>query len=934
MALDRVQTACCHANCPCFQRYTRWRKQGAEPEGTDLGGPVRSPFLPTRPGRARGRRASRGKYSHRPLGAALAATLAAALLSLTPGGADASAAPAADRDDAPAAVHGLKGDYFTQSAPGAFDFDELKATAVDPLIDFANLDSRLEQATGRADDATVRWTGKLTPATSGAYTFAMTGDNGFRLWIDGKPAIDHWVDDWDKEQTSPAVDLAAGHAYDIKIEYFEHIGGSNLHLNWIPPGGTKTPVPQSAFTLPDGFDYDGPTAASVRPDGRTLRLDFPQDLAAPPAAFTDHLDAVIGGARWPLGKARLDSGDPSRLLIALDEPVVGQGGQADLHYDGEGGLVTAQGKDIAAYWAGGTNESTYQLRTEWADDVSKDNALPEYPRPQLTRDKWRNLNGEWQFAAADKGDAPPVGKQLAEKILVPYPVESQLSGIERHEDRMWYRRTFTVPADWKIGSSRRLDLNFGAVDWQAEVYVNGKKVTAHKGGYDRFSVDITDALRPGRTQELIVGVYDPTDAEDGESPPIGKQRLDPSGIWYTASSGIWQTVWMEPVAADHADSLELTPDVPGSTVSVEAHGVRDGVPVTAIAYDGRREVGRASGTGDGPIKVPVPDAHLWSPDDPHLYDLKVTVGSGSRTDRIGSYFGMRSIGVEKVDGVPRTVLNGKPVFSMATLDQGFWPDGLHTAPTDEALAYDLKMHKAMGFNSVRKHIKVEPDRWFHWADKLGLMVWQDMPAMNTVEPSQPARAQYEREMKQMIDEHVSSPSVIMWVTFNEGWGQYDQARVADQAKAWDPTRLVNNMSGLNCCGAQDGGNGDVADAHGYPRAQLPAPDGRRALVSGEYGGLGLAVPGHAWPVQHTYVGVDQAAYTDDYLAELAHVRTLACQGGNGAVYTQISDVEGELNGLLTYDRKVVKPDVKRLAAAHRALIKDASDPASMPCGTS
>lgn len=322
------------------------------------------------------------------------------------------------------------------------------------------------------------------------------------------------------------------------------------------------------------------------------------------------------------------------------------------------------------------------------------------------------------------GEQPPVGRKLGEKILVPYPVESQLSGIERHEDRMWYRRTFTVPKNWKVGSAQRLRLNFGAVDWQSEVYVNGHKVTEHKGGYDKFSADVTDALRPGRTQELIVGVYDPTDAEDGENPPMGKQRLDPSGIWYTPSSGIWQTVWMEPVAADHADSLKLTPDVAGENVAVEVRGVRAGVPVTATAYDGRRKVGTVTGRTGSALKVPVPDPHLWSADDPHLYQLKVTVGS----DRVGSYFGMRSVAVEKVNGTPRTMLNGKPVFMMATLDQGFWPDGLHTAPTDEALAYDLKMHKAMGFNSVRKHIKVEPDRWFYWADKLGLMVWQDMPA--------------------------------------------------------------------------------------------------------------------------------------------------------------------------------------------------------------
>jgi len=538
----------------------------------------------------------------------------------------------------------------------------------------------------------------------------------------------------------------------------------------------------------------------------------------------------------------------------------------------------------------------------------------------LTRDAWQNLNGRWQFAAAEADEQPPVGRNLAERILVPYPVESQLSGLERHEDRMWYRRTFTVPADWRIGSGQRLQLNFGAVDWRSEVYVNGTKVAEHTGGYDKFSADITDALKPGRTQELIVGVYDPTDAADGENPPLGKQRLDPSGIWYTPSSGIWQTVWMEPVARDHVGSLKLTPDVSAGRLTVEAQGVRDGVPVTATAYDGKRKVATARGRTGGPLTLTIENPRLWSPDDPFLYGLKVTVGA----DRVGSYFGMRSIAVENVNGTPRTVLNGKPVFMMATLDQGFWPDGLHTAPTDEALAYDLRVHKRLGFNAVRKHIKVEPDRWFYWADRLGLMVWQDMPAMTAgVNPGPAARAEYEREMKQMIDQHISSPSVVMWVTFNEGWGQYDVGRIAAQAKAWDPTRLVDNQSGLNL--GADGDAGDIMDEHGYPSPALPPhPDGRRALVSGEYGGLGLAVPGHAWSVQQSYVDVDPATYTDDYLARLGEVRALACRGGNGAVYTQISDVEGELNGLLTYDRKVLKPDAERLGAAHRALIRDAS----------
>ncbi|MGW4977819.1 PA14 domain-containing protein [Streptomyces mirabilis] len=848
----------------------------------------------------------------------LALLLAAAL-----GAAGLASVPAAADD--PVAVHGLKGDYYTQSAPGAFDFHELKATGFDPQLDFDDLEPRLRFAAGQDNDVSVRWTGTLVPEKSGPTTFSIIGDNGFRLWLDGRPVIDHWVDDWDREQTSEPIDLTAGHTYDFKLEYFEHYGGSNLHLRWTEPGGAKVTIPQSAFLLPDGYDYDGALATTVQPDGRTLRLDFARELSAPPAAVVDHLQAVIGGAKWPLGAAELDPADPRSLLLTLKEPVVGNKtgtarGNAELRYDGAGGLAAGDGKAIGAFWSSGPNRSTYELRTKWADEVGPDNALPEYPRPQLTRDAWRNLNGRWQFAAATAGEQPPVGKTLGEHILVPYPVESQLSGVERHEDRMWYRRTFTVPADWHIGSGKRLLLNFGAVDWQSEVYVNGVRVAEHRGGYDRFGVDVTDALKPGRTQELIVGVYDPTDAASGENPPLGKQRLDPRGIWYTPTSGIWQTVWMEPVAPDHVDSLKLTPDVDGGRLTVEPKGVRDGLPVTATAYEGGRKVATATGRTGQPLTLKIAHPRLWSPDDPFLYDLRVSVGR----DRVGSYFGMRSISVEKVEGTPRTVLNGKPVFMMATLDQGFWPDGLYTAPTDEALAYDLRMHKEMGFNAVRKHIKVEPDRWFYWADRLGLLVWQDMPAMTAgVNPSAAARAEYEREMKLMIDQHIGSPSVVMWVTFNEGWGQYDEGRIADQAKAWDPTRLVNGMSGLNL--GADGGTGDIMDEHGYPSPALPpAPDGRRALVSGEYGGLGLAVPGHAWSVQQSYVDVDPSAYTDDYLARLAEVRALACRGSNGAVYTQISDVEGELNGLLTYDRKVVKPDVGRLRAAHEALIADAS----------
>lgn len=583
----------------------------------------------------------------RPFTHSLALLVAAVL-----GAAGLAAAPAATAAEDPE-IHGLKGEYYTQSAPGAFDFHELKATGFDPQLDFDNLEPRLRSATGRSDDVSVRWTGRIVPEKTGPTTFSIIGDNGFRLWVDGKIAIDHWVDDWDREQTGAPVELTAGKAYDIKIEYFEHYGGSNLHVRWTPPGGTKTAIPQSAFLLPAGYDYNGAIAATVLKDGRTLRLDFAQTLAAAPAGLTDHLDAVIGGATWPLGRARLDPANPRSLLVTLKEPVVGNKtgtarGAADVRYDGSGGLSGKDGNVVKAFWSSGANKSTYQLSTPWGEKVTPANAHREYPRPQLTRSDWKNLNGSWQFAAAKAGEQPPVGRKLAEKILVPYPVESQLSGIERHEDRMWYRRTFTVPSDWKIGSAKRLQLNFGAVDWRSEVYVNGTKVAEHKGGYDKFSADVTDALKPGRTQELIVGVYDPTDAASGENPPVGKQRLDPSGIWYTPSSGIWQTVWMEPVATDHVDSLKLTPDAAAGTLSVEPQGVRPGLAVTATAYDGKRKVATVSGRTGSPLTLKIKNPRLWSPDDPFLYDLKVSVGA----DRVNSYFGLRSITVENVNGTP------------------------------------------------------------------------------------------------------------------------------------------------------------------------------------------------------------------------------------------------------------------------------------------
>ncbi|MGH3759503.1 LamG-like jellyroll fold domain-containing protein [Actinophytocola sp.] len=578
---------------------------------------------------------------------------------------------------------------------------------------------------------------------------------------------------------------------------------------------------------------------------------------------------------------------------------------------------------------------TPPLSTPWTDQVGPDNALPEYPRPQLTRERWRNLNGVWEFAAADDLTTPPVGQSLGERILVPYPIESALSGIQRSEDRMWYRRTFDVPARWKAGkASERLVLHVGAVDYDATVWVNGTRVTTHRGGYDKFSVDITDALTGRGPQELIVGVEDLTDAT---WQPVGKQRRVPDrGIFYTGSSGIWQTVWLEPLSAKHITKLDMTPDLADGSLALTARTEGGDATVEAIAYDDGTEVGHVTGPANSPLRLPVPDAKLWSPDSPFLYDLRVSLVEGRKrtvVDRVGSYFGMREIGMRPgADGKLRMTLNGEILFHLATLDQGFWPDGIHTAPTDEALRFDLEQHKVMGFNGVRKHIKVEPDRWFYHADRLGLLVWQDMPSMKTSEERPPpdARAEFERQLHTMVDQHDNWTSVVAWVPFNEGWGEWDRTetgRIADEVKAQDPSRLVNAHSGVNCCASHgDSGRGDMIDHHAYVGPAQPVPDANRVAVDGEHGGFGLEVEDHMWFGEgHAYeMTPDSATLTRRYVENQRDVLSAAQSCGiSGAIYTQITDVEHEVNGFFTYDRQVEKMDFAQVRAVNEEIIAGA-----------
>jgi hypothetical protein len=588
------------------------------------------------------------------------------------------------------------------------------------------------------------------------------------------------------------------------------------------------------------------------------------------------------------------------------------------------------------------------LNTPWTSQALAGTPLPEYPRPQMTRPDWQNLNGEWQLRQSSTNDAPQFNTNLPERVNVPFPVESALSGVMRaandNRNYLFYRRTFTVPAGW---SGRRVQLNFGAVDWQTTVWVNGIQVGMHTGGYDAFTFDITPQLASG-TNELVLKVWDPTDSrQNGSLPPIGKQSKTPSAIFYTPSSGIWQTVWLEPTPASSISNADLTPNINANNlrVRVSTRGSVSGFSVQAEALNGGTVVGSATG-GFTDFTVPVPNARRWSPDDPFLYNLRITLrnASGATVDQTMHYFGMREISTGLVDGVLRPKLNGQFVFQMGTLDQGFWPDGLYTAPTDAALASDIQKHKDLGFNMVRKHIKVEPQRWFYHADRLGLLVWQDIPSLTAQDilPTDAQLAEFESEAAEIINEHRSSPAVIEYTAYNEGWGERalsDTRRVAQNMKNLDPTRLVNAHSGYSCCSSLgDPGNVDIDDWHVYVGPDSPVPSGTRIAVLGEFGAVGLRAPGHEYTPTGNFQAIEwqptSAALTDRYVGLLQGVQNLMLGKGLGAaVYTQITDVEGELNGFLTYDRQIVKMDQARVRAANQAVINASrSLPSNAPVG--
>lgn len=584
------------------------------------------------------------------------------------------------------------------------------------------------------------------------------------------------------------------------------------------------------------------------------------------------------------------------------------------------------------------------IMTRWVQDVRPDHVWQEYPRPTMVRPQWMNLNGLWSYAIRPASETE-IPTTWDGHILVPFPVESALSGVMKSvqpDQRLWYRREFEVPAEraWRGG---KVLLHFGAVDWEATVWVNRQMVGIHRGGYDPFSFDITPHLKAGQN-ELVVKVFDPTDTG---YQPRGKQVLRPHGIWYTAVTGIWQTVWLEPVPQAYVSRLEVLPRYDEGTIHLSLRLGGDAAQLrwrATCRYEGETTPGKLvslQAQGEAPanheIILKLGDAAQeisWSPDHPRLVDIiaELTNTQGEVLDRVQSYTAFRAITLERdSQGQLRIFLNHQPLFQFGPLDQGWWPDGLYTAPSDEALKYDIEITKRYGFNMIRKHVKVEPERWYYWADKLGILVWQDMPNGDQAAPWDPhgqhrgqelkreaeSAENYRREWKNIIDARRHHPCIVMWVPFNEGWGQFDTVSITQWTKQYDPERLVNCASGGN-----DFPVGDIYDVHRYPGPTLVPPTESRAGVLGEFGGLGLPVRGHTWQDEKNwgYRNFDSAeALTAAYQNLIHRLRPLIGQGLSAAVYTQTTDVEIEVNGLLTYDRKVIKIPTDVAKTLHKKL---------------
>ena len=573
-----------------------------------------------------------------------------------------------------------------------------------------------------------------------------------------------------------------------------------------------------------------------------------------------------------------------------------------------------------------------KIKTKWAGEINPENVLPEYPRPQMERKDWVNLNGLWDYAIKPKGQVEPTG--FDGKILVPFAVESSLSGVMREvgeNNELWYKREFAIPSNWK---NRNILLNFGAVDWKADVFVNDILIGSHEGGFTPFSFDITPYLTGKGKQKLAVCVWDPTDR--GHQ-PRGKQVKHPEGIWYTPVTGIWQTVWLEPVAATHITTIKSIPDIDNSTLSVtvDANYVCPANVIEVKLTDKGRVVATAKGLAGKEIRLSVQNPILWDVNNPYLYDMAVSLTRrGKKLDEVKSYTAFRKISMKKDEnGIMRMQLNNKNVFHFGPLDQGWWPDGLFTAPTDEALLFDIIKTKEWGFNMIRKHVKVEPARWYYHCDREGMLVWQDMPSGdlgNHWEPhvynggndkkrSQQSIDNFYREWKDIMDFGMSFPSIVMWVPFNEAWGQFDTEKVTEWTKAYDPSRLVSPASGGN-----HRATGDILDLHHYPGPNMFLFDAARVNVLGEYGGIGLPLDGHLWQPDRNwgYIQFKNAnEVTREYVKYAKELQNLISRGFSGAVYTQTTDVEVEVNGLMTYDRKVMKVNEAAIRKVNQDVIE-------------
>lgn len=562
------------------------------------------------------------------------------------------------------------------------------------------------------------------------------------------------------------------------------------------------------------------------------------------------------------------------------------------------------------------------LKTRWAAEVTPENVWQDYPRPQMTRPDWMNLNGLWDYVICPKGQ---LVDKYDGKILVPFCVESSLSGVQKYvgkDNELWYQREFEVPSKW---NGKRILLHFGAVDWKCDVWVNDIKVGSHTGGYTPFSMDITQALKK-KGNVLKVRVWDPTD--QGEQ-PCGKQHVKPHGIWYTPVTGIWQTVWLEPVNANHIVDVKIVPDIDNHKVTVKPEIVNpsNDNKIEVVVSELFTDVAKAYSINGEDVEVSMPaDAKLWSPDYPFLYEMSIILYQGNKeVDWVSCYFAMRKFSTAKDEnGIVRLMLNNEPIFMFGPLDQGWWCDGLYTAPCDEALRYDIEKTKDFGYNMIRKHVKVEPARWYYWCDRLGIIVWQDMPSggrgpgwvtdryfdgsLSRRTPE--SEATYKKEWKEIIDYLYSVPSIGVWVPFNESWGQFKTPEIVEWTKSYDPSRLVNPASGGNHYPV-----GDILDIHNYPDPEMYFYDASRVNVLGEYGGIGRKIEGHTWvPSQGWgYVEYDtEEKVTDTYVEYANKLLDLISRGFSGAVYTQTTDCEVELNGLMTYDREVIKLNEERL----------------------